>query len=333
MKKINLAIALGATCAGCDVAILDLNEKILEVFDLVEFKFWPTAMDFKLDDLKKLKDKEVDVGIYHGSIRTTEDAEIAKILRQKSKVVVAFGACANFGGIPSLANMPFEQDMFDLVYKDVPSMDNPDGTVPQTSVTIDGTELTLPGMRDYADTLESVIDVDYFVPGCPPMVPLIEQVVEVLKVFASTGELPPKGAVIAGTKTLCDECGRTKPETISFKKFISPQEVESIDPDLCLLPQGIICLGPATRAGCDGLCTKMNVGCRGCLGPTDKVKDHGLKMISALTSLIDVDEEEIMTEAELEKAVEKIVDPLGTFYRFTYGKSLIYDLHSEEELK
>ncbi len=333
MKKINLAIALGATCAGCDVAILDLNEKILDVFDLVDFKFWPTAMDFKIDDLKQLKDGEVDVGIYHGSIRTTEDAEIAKILRKKSKVVVAFGACANFGGIPSLANMPYERSMFEVVYKDVPSMDNPEGTVPQTAITIDGTELTLPGIRKEADALDAIIDIDYFVPGCPPMVPLIEQVVEVLKVFASTGQLPPKGTVIADTKTLCEECGRTKPEEISFKDFISPQEVQEIDPDLCLIPQGSICMGPATRAGCDGLCTKMNVGCRGCLGPTDKVKDHGLKMISALTSLLDIDVEEDMSEEELQKVVDKIPDPLGTFYRFTYGKSLIYNLHSEEEIK
>jgi F420-non-reducing hydrogenase small subunit len=333
MKKINIAIALGATCAGCDVAILDLNEKILEVFDLVEFKFWPTAMDFKLDDLKKLKDKEVDVGLYHGSIRTTEDAEIAQILRKKSKVIVAFGACSNFGGIPSLANMPFEDNMFDLVYKNVPSMENPENTVPLTSIKMDDFELTLPGIRENADALEEVIDVDYFVPGCPPMVPLIEQLVEVLKVFATTGELPPKGTVIASSKTLCEECGRTKPDDISFESFVSPQEVEEIDPDLCLLPQGILCMGPATRAGCGALCTKMNVGCRGCLGPTDKVKDHGLKMISALTSLLEVDKEEEMTEEELSKIVEKIPDPLGSFYRFTYGKSLVYKLHSEEEMK
>jgi len=51
MAKIKTAIVLGATCAGCDVAILDLNEKILEVADLCEFVFWPTAMDFKIDDL------------------------------------------------------------------------------------------------------------------------------------------------------------------------------------------------------------------------------------------------------------------------------------------
>ncbi|MHA1303569.1 MAG: oxidoreductase [Candidatus Heimdallarchaeaceae archaeon] len=331
MAKLKVAVALGATCAGCDVAILDLNEKILDVADLCDFVFWPTAMDFKLEDLKALKDGEIDVGLYHGAIRTSEDKEIAKILRKKSKVVVAFGACANFGGIPSLSNMPYEDNMFDLVYKDAPSMDNPKGVIPQTSSEVYGTELTLPSIRKNADPLNFVIDVDYYVPGCPPMVPLIEQVVEILKKFAATGDLPPKGAVIAGQETLCKECGREKPEHISFTEFVSPQEKDKIDPDLCLLAQGILCLGPATRSGCGALCTNMNVGCRGCMGPTEKVIDHGLKMISALTSLLEVDKEEEMMEEDLDQLIEKIPDPLGTFYRFTYGQSMIAKLHAEKE--
>ena len=92
-------------------------------------------------------------------------------------------------------------------------------------------------------------------------------------------------------------------------------------------------MGPATRSGCGALCTKMNVGCRGCMGPTAKVKDHGLKMISALTSLLDVDREEGLTEKDLQKIVERIPDPLGTFYRFTYGSSLISKLHPDKEEK
>ena len=331
MKKVNIAIALGATCAGCDVAILDLNEKILDVAELVEFKFWPTAMDFKIEDLLALKDGEIDVGIYHGAIRTEEDEKIAKILRKKSKKIVAFGACANFGGIPSLANMPYSQSTFDLVYKNVPSMDNPKGITPQTHTKIDGEKLTLPGFRKQANSLESVIDVDYYVPGCPPMVPLIEKLVEVLKVFAETGELPPKGTVIAEEKTLCEECGRTKPEHISLEDILTPHEIDEIDPDLCLLAQGIICLGPATRAGCGALCTKSNVGCRGCLGPTSKVKDQGLKMISALSSLIGLENEENLTEEDFDKLINKIEDPLGTFWRFTFGKSLVAQLHPDEE--
>ena len=331
MNKLKVAVALGATCAGCDVAILDLNEKILDVIEIVDFVFWPTAMDFKLEDLKALKDGEVDVGLYHGAIGTEEDEEIAKILRKKSKIVVAFGACANFGGIPSLTNMPYESKIFDVVYKESPSTSNPEGTVPLKETEVEGTKLTLPGIRKRADSLNSVIDVDYYVPGCPPMVPLIEQVVDILRVFVEKGTLPPKGAVIAGQDTLCKECGRTKPETISYTEFLSPQEVKEIDPDLCLLSQGILCLGPATRSGCGGLCTSMNVGCRGCLGPTDKVDDHGLKMISALTSLLDVEHEEEYTEEELDKLIEKIPDPLGTFYRFTYGVSMISKLHPDME--
>lgn len=332
MNKINIAVALGATCSGCDVAILDLNEKILDVAELVEFKFWPTAMDFKIEDLLALKDGEIDIGIYHGAIRTEEDENIAKILRQKSKKIVSFGACANFGGIPSLANMPYySQETFDLVYKNVPSMDNPEGTTPSTHIQIDGEELTLPGYRNQADSLDKVIDVDYYVPGCPPMVPLIEKLVDVIKQFIETGELPPKGTVIAEEKTLCEECGRTKPEHISIDKIITPHEIDNIDPDLCLIAQGIVCLGPATRAGCGGLCTKSNVGCRGCLGPTKNVKDQGLKMISALASLIDVENEENLSEEDFDKLIAKIEDPLGTFWRFTFAKSLVGKLHPEEE--
>lgn len=332
MAKLKTAIVLGATCAGCDVAILDLNEKILEVAELCEFVFWPTAMDFKADDLLALKDGEVDVGIYHGAIRTSEDLEYAKILRKKAKIVVAFGACANFGGIPSLANMPFEDSLFDIVYHQTPSMNNPEKTEPLTKMNVkSGEELTLPAILKSASALHHVIDVDYYVPGCPPMVPLIEQVVGVLKKFAETGALPPKGAVIAGKETLCDECGREKPEHMSYHNFLSPQETQSIDPDKCLIPQGIICMGPSTRSGCGALCTNMNVGCRGCMGPTAKVKDHGLKMISALTSLLEVENEEGLTKGELDKIVDRIPDPLGTFYRFTYGSSLISKLHADKE--
>ncbi len=335
MAKLKTAIVLGATCAGCDVAILDLNEKILDVADLCEFVFWPTAMDFKADDLLALKDGEVDVGIYHGAIRTSEDLEYAKILRKKAKIVVAFGACANFGGIPSLGNMPFEDSLFDIVYKrESFSNDNPEGTLPLTKMNVDsGEELTLPSILKSASALHQVINVDYYVPGCPPMVPLIEKVVGVLKNLAEKGTLPPKGAVIAGKETLCDECGREKPEHMSYHNFLSPQEVTKIDPDKCLIPQGIICMGPATRSGCGALCTNMNVGCRGCMGPTAKVKDHGLKMISALTSLLEVENEEGLTEKDLDKIVERIPDPLGTFYRFTYGSSLIAKLHPDKEEK
>ncbi|GAJ14114.1 unnamed protein product, partial [marine sediment metagenome] len=96
-KKLKLAIGLGSTCSGCDIAILDLGGKLLELIGLADIVFWPTAFDFKYSDLEKLKDKEIDITLYHGTIRTTEHEEIAHILRKKSKVLIAFGSCSCFG--------------------------------------------------------------------------------------------------------------------------------------------------------------------------------------------------------------------------------------------
>ncbi|MBU1036256.1 oxidoreductase, partial [bacterium] len=98
-KKLKLAIGLGSTCSGCDIAILDLGVKLLELIGLADIVYWPTAFDFKHSDLKELEDKEIDITLYHGTIRTTEHEEIARILRKKSKVLIAFGSCSCFGGI------------------------------------------------------------------------------------------------------------------------------------------------------------------------------------------------------------------------------------------
>ena len=101
-KKIKLSIGLGSTCAGCDIAILDLKEKIFDLVALADIVFWPTAMDFKLKDLERFKENEIDISLYHGTVRTSEHEHIAHLLRKRSKVMIAFGSCACFGGIPGL---------------------------------------------------------------------------------------------------------------------------------------------------------------------------------------------------------------------------------------
>ncbi len=104
LAKPKIAFYWCASCGGCEEAIVDLAENILKVVEAVEFVLWPVAMDFKIKDVEALKDGEIAVSFINGGIRTGEQEHIAKLLRKKSGLVVAYGACAHLGGIPGLAN-------------------------------------------------------------------------------------------------------------------------------------------------------------------------------------------------------------------------------------
>ena len=90
---------LGA-CAGCDEAIIDLNEAILQVTDAVDIVLWPLAMDFKYSRIQAMQDGEIALSILSGSVRNSDHQEMAELLRKKSQIVLAMGACACFGGTP-----------------------------------------------------------------------------------------------------------------------------------------------------------------------------------------------------------------------------------------
>jgi F420-non-reducing hydrogenase small subunit len=111
----------------------------------------------------------------------------------------------------------------------------------------------------------------------------------------------------------------------AIERFYRPYEITP-DPEVCLLDQGLVCMGLATRGGCGALCPQVNMGCRGCYGPMPGVEDQGAKMLSAIASVIGAGEPG-MEDAELEEkigaVVDTIVDPAGTFYRFSMAHSLL----------
>ena len=145
MAKPKVAFYWCASCGGCEEAIVDLNEDILKVADLVNIVFWPCAMDFKYEDVRNMKDDEITVAFINGAIRTEENEEMAKLLRQKSQIVIAFGACSHMGGIPGLGNFWDKETIFESSYgKSCPSVENPDGIVPQERWQVAEGELTLP---------------------------------------------------------------------------------------------------------------------------------------------------------------------------------------------
>lgn len=312
MAKLKLALYWAASCGGCDVAVLDINEKILDVAELADIVLWPVALDFKYHHIEAMEDGGIDVCLFNGAVRNSEQEEIARLLRAKSKAMVAFGSCACFGGIPALGNFSNRDEIFRRAYIEAPSNDNHSSTFPQTSIEVAEGELELPQFYDTVLTLADVVGVDYFMPGCPPPVDLILKVVDAL----ATDSLPPPGSIIASDKTLCDECERKKEEK-KITKIYRPHQIIP-DPEKCLLEQGIICLGPATRGGCGQRCIMANMPCRGCFGPPEGVYDQGAKMLSALASICDVKD-----EAEVARMVEEVVDPAGTFYRFGMSGSML----------
>jgi F420-non-reducing hydrogenase small subunit len=120
-KKLQLAFYWAASCGGCEIAVLDINEKILDVIALADILFWPVAIDTKYKDVEAMEDNSVDVCFFNGAIRTTEQEHLAKLLRKKAKVLVAFGACAVNGGIPGLANVANCEEVFNVAYLNNPS--------------------------------------------------------------------------------------------------------------------------------------------------------------------------------------------------------------------
>jgi F420-non-reducing hydrogenase small subunit len=312
--KLKLGLYWAASCGGCDIAIVELREKILDLDAAADILFWPCAMDFKYKDVKAMPDDHLDVCLFNGSIRSTENEEMAHLLREKAKVLVAFGSCAHEGCIPGLANLFDLRSIFQRAYIETPSTDNPQGILPQTSYQMPEGEVHLPKLYNTVKTLDQVTEVDYTVPGCPPQAPQIWAVIEAIL----GGNLPPRGSVVGATeKTVCDECKREREEK-RIARFYRTHEIIP-DPVRCLLDQGIVCAGPATRGGCGALCPTVNMPCRGCYGPPPHVIDQGAALLSAISSVVDAN-----TEEEAARIVGEIVDPVGTFYRFGLPASLLH---------
>ena len=305
-EKLKIAFYWAASCGGCEVAVLDVNEKILDVVAAADIVFWPVAIDVKYKDVEAMPDKSIDACFFNGAIRTAENEKMAKLLRQKSKILVAFGSCANDGCVKGLANLWDRKTVFERAYLETQSTVNPDSVIPQTCVEVDEGELELPEFYDTVKTLPQTVDVDYTISGCPPPIPSI------LSMFTAliSGNMPPKGSSFLPEKSVCDECPREKKHT-QITEIKRIYEIED-DGETCFLDQNVICMGPATCAGCGSQCPNVNIPCTGCGGPGPRVEDQGAAAISAIASL-----------AADSDVVKQIVDPIGTFYKYSLANSIL----------
>lgn len=316
--KPKMAFYWASSCGGCEITITELGMRLVDVGELVDIVFWPAAMDFKYEDVAAFQDKEIDICFFNGAIRNSENEHVAKLLRQKSRILIAFGSCSHLGGIPGLANLFDVETLLERVFDTAPSLDDSRGTRPQMRTQVPEGTIEIPEVYDRVKTLAQTVDVDYFMPGCPPVV---EQVWTVFQTILD-GNLPEKGSVIgAAPKTNCDACTRTKGSSgMRIKEFKRPHEVE-LDQETCFLTQGVVCLGSVTRGGCGLPCINGNMPCRGCYGPPEGVVDQGSKLVSAIAALVDTEDPQVLSQI-----LEGIVDPVGLGYRFGLADSILSDL-------
>lgn len=259
----------------------------------VDLVYWPIGMDGRMEDLCKVPDGGLDAVLINGSVRTEEHVETAGLLRQKARIVVAHGSCAHLGGVYGLANLFSREAVLERSYGE----DGP----------------RLPRLLDRVKALGDVVKVDVVIPGCPPTPDRVREALDSL----IRGTLA-RGAVLADDRALCRTCprGETRRPDTRIRRFRRVHEA-TLDPDLCFLEQGIVCLGPVTRGGCEARCVRGNLPCRGCFGPVGEVKDQGGGGVGFLAALL-----EGASEEELEQALDGLADPTGLLYRYSLPSSL-----------
>lgn len=206
-----------ASCEGCQLEVVNLEEKILDLIDVVEIVSFREAMKEHSDDY--------DIAFIEGSIQRPMDEERLKKIRKNAKILVALGACACMGGVNKLRNEWPVEEVKKEVYGDAD---------------IEGNELfnAFP-----TKAVNEVVDVDFYIPGCPINKVEFAKIVSHLAI-GKTPKLP--------SYPVCVECKKNE--------------------NICVFELGKFCMGPITRAGCNAICPQFGDGCEGCRGYLDDPK-------------------------------------------------------------
>ena len=149
--KIRLATAWLGGCSGCHMSFLDLDEKLIDLAEAVELVYSPIA------DVKEFPE-HVDVTLVEGAVANVDHVELAEKIRERSKIVVSFGDCAVTGNVTSLRNKFPVEDLLTKVYQEGP------GAAPRGGEY----DKIVPALIPRVLPLHQVIEVDAFIPGCPP---------------------------------------------------------------------------------------------------------------------------------------------------------------------
>jgi F420-non-reducing hydrogenase small subunit len=234
--------------------------------------------------------QEVELVLVEGTVRNGDQFRKARELREKAEQLVALGTCACFGGVQGLADGISEDVLIRRRYG--------------KGAAFEGAP---PGIRRLLP-LDAYVNVDAYLPGCPPPVSLMRSFLE----MALSGELPSREAA-----TVCAEC---KVSSLPLPQAGPNRLTQSMpQPGRCLLEQGYICMGPLTRGGCGANCpSEEGVPCSGCRGPcdqalVDKTNDLRLDTLRRLARAVQMDSEEVEGQ---------IKDPAHSFFKFSVAEPL-----------
>jgi NAD-reducing hydrogenase small subunit len=160
MAKPKVATTSLAGCFGCHMSLLDIDDRILELIELVDFDKSP------IDDIKEFTGR-CRVGLIEGGCANEENVRVLQAFRKHCDVLVSVGDCATMGGIPALRNGIPLRECLDEAYLNGPTVHNPDGTIPN--------DPEIPLCLDKVYPCHEVVKIDYHLPGCPPSADAIWQ--------------------------------------------------------------------------------------------------------------------------------------------------------------
>ena len=282
MTKVTVAEEWLNSCAGCEIAILNIGDVLVDLLvNNLDFVHIPVLIDKKYfgqtGEEKELSIPEAVVGIVSGGVRNEEHKEVLLEMRKKCQILIALGTCATNGGIPALQNMYSDEDLKQFYYKDSPSTDPAEYPTEH-----------IPPLLDKCSALDEFVKVDLSLPGCPPHPDWIAGAVLALLDGKTDYKMPER--------SVCDACPTIRESKKGIEDIKRLYDGAEYDPEKplnemrCLLEQGLLCLGPVTHVGCGGTkgapnCISARVPCRGCYGPIRKGAKPLVDYMGALASI------------------------------------------------
>jgi NAD-reducing hydrogenase small subunit len=153
MPKVTVCMDWMDACAGCEMSVLDIDERIVELLKHVQLLSTP------ITDLKHPPKEGCDVGILSGSVSNDHQEEIARMFRERCKILIALGDCAVFGGICTMRNFFDTEDVLRRGYQETEST-APGQEIPRSP--------EIAKLFPQVKSLNQVVKVDVNLPGCPP---------------------------------------------------------------------------------------------------------------------------------------------------------------------